>query len=67
MIVLCSIFLLLMGAVMLLAPEFIYELKESWKSSTAGAPSQWYIIRTRFGGVCCIAVGIAGIISVFIL
>ena len=66
MIVLCSIFLLLTGAAMLLAPEFIYELKESWKSSTAGTPSRWYIICTRISGVCCLVGGIAGIISVFI-
>ena len=67
MIVLGSIFVLLTGVVMLFFPQFIYEVAESWKSYSAGKPSRLYIISTRFGGVCCLLVGIAGIISVFIL
>jgi len=67
MIVLGSIFVLLMGVVMLLFPQFIYEVTESWKSYSAGEPSRLYIISIRFGGMCCLLVGIAGIISEFIL
>lgn len=67
MIVLGSIFVLLTGVVMLFFPQFIYEVTESWKSYSAGKPSRLYIISIRFGGVCCLLAGIAGIISVFIL
>jgi len=67
MIVLGSIFVLLMGVVMLFFPQFIYEVTESWKSYSAGEPSRLYIISIRFGGMCCLLVGIAGIISEFIL
>ena len=66
MIIWGSIFVLLMGVVMFFFPQFIYEVTESWKSYSAGEPSRLYIISTRFGGVCCLLVGIAGIISVFI-
>ena len=67
MIIFLSIFILIMGGVMLLFPELVYELTESWKSYSAGEPSDFYIISTRVGGVCCLLAGIAGIISVFIL
>ena len=67
MIILGSIFILIMGIVMLLFPEFIYEITESWKSYSAGEPSKLYIISTRIGGGCFILVGVVGLISEFIL
>ncbi len=67
MILLGSIFVLIMGTVMLLFPEFIYDVTESWKSYSAGEPSKLYIISTRIGGVCCLLAGIVGIVSLFVL
>ena len=67
MIILGGILVLLMGVVMLFFPQLVYDITQSWKSSSAGEPSQLYIIATRIGGVCCLLVGIAGIISVLIM
>ena len=67
MIVIGSIFVLLIGVIMLFFPQFIYEITESWKSYSAGEPSRLYIISTRFGGVCFLLVGILGLVSLFIL
>jgi hypothetical protein len=43
-------------------PEMIYELFESWKSYTIEEPSDFYIVKTKIGGVIAIVLGIASII-----
>lgn len=62
MYILGSILLLIAGVVMLVFPEFVYEITESWKSYSAGEPSKLYIIHVRVGGVCFVAVGLLGLI-----
>ena len=62
MVILGSIFVMIMGIVLLLFPEFVYEVTESWKSYSAGEPSKLYIISTRVGGACCVLAGIVGIV-----
>lgn len=61
-----GIFLIFAGLVMVIFPEFVYELQESFRSDAIGTPSKWFIISTRFGGVMCILAGLAGIIITFI-
>lgn len=61
-----GILLILCGLVMVIYPEFVYELTESWKSDAIGTPSEWYIYSTRFGGVMFILAGAAGIVIQFL-
>ena len=66
MYVLLGIVLILWGLVMLCAPNFVYELTESWKSNRSAEPSDFYRFSTRFGGVMCILAGIGGLFVPFL-
>ncbi len=52
-----GLFLLGVGAFMLLAPETVYDLTESWKSDSPGSPSPLYRLNLTIGGIACCAVG----------
>ena len=65
MYVLLGIVLILWGLVMLCAPNFVYELTQSWKNYSSGEPSDLYRFSTRFGGVMFILVGIGGMFMPF--
>ncbi len=67
MIILGSIFLLIIGVLMLCFPNVAYSIAESWKSDTSGEPSGLYKIHIRIGGIACSFVGIAGIIAGLLL
>ena len=67
MIILGSIFLLIVGVLMLCFPDVVYCITESWKSNASSEPSGLYKIHIRIGGIACSLVGIAGIIANFIL
>lgn len=67
MLILGSVFLLIAGALMLCFPAVIYSITESWKSNTSGEPSEMYKIHIRVGGIACLLVGIAGLITFFVL
>ena len=67
MIILGSIFLLLVGVLMLCFPDVAYSITESWKSNTSSEPSGLYKLHIRIGGIACTAVGIAGVIANFVL
>ena len=62
MYILCAILFLILGAVMLRFPEFVYEITESWKSYSAGEPSDLYKLHTRIGGAAFILIGIAALV-----
>lgn len=47
---------------MLAKPEFFFTWTESWKSNTAGEPSDFYLFSTRLGGALCLLVGAAALI-----
>ena len=66
MYVLLGIVLILWGLVMLCAPNFVYELTQSWKNYSSGEPSDLYRFSTRFGGVMFILVGIGGLFVPFL-
>lgn len=61
-----GIALLVIGILMLIAPDEIYEITESWKNSSAGSPSNLYKLNIRIGGIMFSIVGLAGIIVYFI-
>ncbi len=62
-----SIFLLAVGVFMLVSPGTIYSLTESWKSDSAGEPSDRYRFSIRFGGSACTLVGLVGVITYFVI
>ena len=56
------------GITMLVKPQFVYELTESWKhGGGVYEPSGLYVWSTRFGGVMFILAGICGVIVPFLL
>ena len=67
MVILGSIFLLIFGVLMLCFPGVVYSITESWKSNASSEPSGLYKIHICIGGIVCSLVGIAGIITNFIL
>jgi len=67
MMLLLSIFILIIGSLMLVKPGIWWEITESWKSYDAMEPSDFYIKATRFGGCAFTLVGAAGIIAFFLL
>ena len=67
MIILGSIFLLIVGVLMLCFPDVVYSITESWKSSSSSEPSGLYKLHIRIGGIACSLVGIAGLIANFVL
>ena len=59
--------LIAIGGVMLVKPQLVFELTESWKhDSGAAEPSKLWLFSTRFGGVMCVLAGILGIIVPFL-
>ena len=51
------------GITMLVKPQLVYELTETWKhDGGAGEPSKLYLWSTRCGGVMFILAGICGLI-----
>ena len=62
---LAGILFLLIGAVLIVKPKFLFDLTESWKNNAAGEPSELYLWSTRFGGVIIFAIGIASMVVFF--
>ena len=67
MLSLGSIFLLIVGVLMLCFPDMVYNITESWKSNSSSEPSGLYKLHICIGGIACTLVGIAGLISNFVL
>lgn len=49
--------LIAIGLVMIFKPHFFYDITEGWKHATGGAPSDFYILHTRIGGVVFVLAG----------
>lgn len=45
---------------MLINPEIIFRITESWKNDSYTEPSKIYIISTRFGGCMFLIIGLLG-------
>lgn len=56
--ILAGILFLSLGLLMLLKPESVFSLTESWKQDASAEPSGLYLISTRFGGVILLGVGV---------
>ena len=55
------------GITMLVKPQFMYELTESWKhDGGVYEPSRLYVWSTRFGGVMFTLAGFGGVIVPFL-
>lgn len=67
MYIVLAIVIALVGAVMLVKPQAIYTMTESWKSNTSGEPSNFYLLSTRIGGGIFLIVGLAGAIALAVL
>jgi hypothetical protein len=67
MMLILSIFILTAGFLMLVKPDAWWEITESWKSSNAAEPSDFYIKTTRFGGCIFVLAGFIGIIGFCLL
>ena len=58
-----GIFLIIMGFVMLIKPNVMWKIAESWKTKTNGEPTDVYMIIVRIGGLI-LAVG--GVIVILV-
>ncbi len=67
MLILGSLFLLIVGVLMLCFPDVVYSITESWKSYASSEPSGLYKLHIRIGGVVCSLIGIAGLIANYVL
>lgn len=66
LLIMCII-LLAVGVSMLVFPEKVYSLTESWKSYSTGEPSGRYKFYIRFGGSACTLVGIIGAVIYLVI
>ncbi|AJY74001.1 DUF6199 family natural product biosynthesis protein [Paenibacillus beijingensis] len=57
-----AIFLLLAGFLMVFKTSLFWSITERWTSKDGTEPSDLYVWNTRFGGIMCMIVGIAGIV-----
>lgn len=62
-----SIILLAIGLLLLFCPGIVYEITESWKSNASAEPSDLYRLHIRIGGIICTLIGVAGVITYFLL
>lgn len=59
LLILALILILLLGLGMIISPQTVWKLKESWKSNDATEPSDLYLWSTRFGGAVFLLVGVS--------
>jgi hypothetical protein len=58
-----GIFLILFGLLMLIKPNILWMITESWKTDGATEPTNYYIFSVRLGGILFILAGIGGIVA----
>lgn len=63
MYILISIIFICIGIIMLINPEIIFRITESWKNDSYTEPSKIYIISTRFGGCMFLIIGLLGLLN----
>lgn len=66
MFVAVGILFLGIGLFMLIRPQTVFTIIESWKSADWGEPSKLYLWNTRIGGAAVLAVGILSIVVQFL-
>jgi hypothetical protein len=65
--ILMIIFLILVGLMMIFKTSLTWEITERWTSRDGSEPSDLYIWNTRFGGLMCTFVGLAGLLVYLII
>ncbi len=58
---------LIVGAAMVLKPDIIFQITESWKYNSQTEPSNLFLWQTRFGGVLFLVVGIGSMAVQFLV
>ncbi len=64
--ILAAIFLIVFGLLMIFKPQWVWTILESWKSSGAEGPSDFYVRAMRFGGILCTLAGVAASAAYFL-
>lgn len=67
MYIILTIIIAIVGIFMILKPEVIYDITESWKNNRSGEPSDLYLLSTKIGGILCLLLGIAGAVILLVL
>jgi hypothetical protein len=65
--ILMSVFLILTGLLMFFKTSLFWKITERWTSKDGTEPSDLYIWNTRFGGIICTIIGIAGLLVYLLL
>lgn len=58
-----GIFLIVMGCVMLINPNIMWKIAESWKTKTNAEPTDVYMIMIKIGGLILAVGGIIAILK----
>ena len=67
MYLLLGIIIVVIGLVMLINPDLVYEITQGWKNSSVNTyPSELYVKSTKIGGCFFVVAGIIGVIGQFI-
>ena len=66
MYVIGALFFWFLGITMLLKPDLVYQIRESWKHSTGTEPSERYIRTTRWSGVMFLLAGVLCVVVIFL-
>ena len=67
MYIILAIIIAVAGVIMIVKPEFIYELTESWKNYSESEPSKAYLLWTRLSGIVCLLLGVVGAVVLLVL
>ena len=67
MYIVLSIIFVIIGVIMIIKPEVVFDVTESWKSYSSSEPSKLYLFSTRFGGAMFLLVGIGGLITFLLI
>lgn len=65
--ILLAIILLIVGLVMTIKPDIWWQLTESWKSYSAGDPSDFYIKVIRIGGIVFLVMALMVFVLLFFI
>lgn len=65
MLIFLGIIFIIIGLLMILTPNTVFIISESWKFQEKTEPSDTYIFNVRFGGTIAIIVGVIFIIVQF--
>lgn len=60
--ILAGLLLVAAGVLCILKPEWVWKISESWKSSRADGPSEWYEAHTRLAGIVFLFIGLFSLI-----